>query len=199
MERYAQNKKSLILLGAGGHCRSCIDVIEQQGVMKIGGVLDSEERVGEHILGYPIVASDDALHDLARLYSYAFITIGQLRTVERRVELFDMITEIGFNVPVIISPFAYVSRHAKIGKGTIVMHGAIVNAGAEVGDNCIINSRALIEHDSIIEEHCHISTGAVINGGARVGRRSFFGSGAICRQVVEIAPDSFVKANTLVV
>lgn len=199
MDNHVENKKSLILLGAGGHCRSCIDVIEQQGIMEIVGVIDRQERIGEQILGYQIIGSDDDLHALARLNSHAFITIGQLRTAERRIELFEMISRNKFDIPAIISPFAYVSRHAKIGKGTIIMHGAIVNAGAEIGDNCIINSRALIEHDSVVEDHCHISTGAIVNGGSRVGKRSFIGSGAVCRHAVEIASDSFMKANTLIV
>ena len=32
-------------------------------------------------------------------------------------------------MPSIISPLAYVSPKAKIGEGTIVMHGAIINKG----------------------------------------------------------------------
>ena len=81
-------------------------------------------------------------------------------------------------LPVIISPYAYVSPYAQIGCGTIVMHNAIINADARVGDNCIINSRALIEHDVVIGNHCHISTGAVVNGAVEVGDNTFIGSGA---------------------
>ena len=37
-------KFELLLIGAGGHCRSCIDVIEQEGRFRIAGVVD---KVGE--------------------------------------------------------------------------------------------------------------------------------------------------------
>ena len=30
-----------------------------------------------------------------------------------------------------------------IGNGTIIMHGAVVNANVEIGSNCIINSKLL--------------------------------------------------------
>ena len=66
-------------------------------------------------------------------------------------------------------PHAHVSRHATLGAGTIVMHGAVVNAGAVVGRNCIINSQSLVEHDAVIGDHCHIATAAAINSGVRIG------------------------------
>ena len=39
-------------------------------------------------------------------------------------------------------------RKAKIGHGTVIMHGAIVNSGSVIGEN-VLNSKALIEHDLI--------------------------------------------------
>ena len=65
--------------------------------------------------------------------------------------------EIGFSLPTIISPLAYVSDNVVIGEGTIIMHGAIINSGAKIGSNCIINTRSIIEHETIVEDHCHIN------------------------------------------
>ena len=40
--------KELILIGGGGgHCRSCIDVIEQEQKFKIAGIIDKKEFI-EH-------------------------------------------------------------------------------------------------------------------------------------------------------
>ena len=73
-----------------------------------------------------------------------------------------------------------------LGEGTIILHGAIINANVKVGKNCIINSKALIEHDSIIGDNCHISTGTIINGGVKVGDGTFIGSGSITKQSITI-------------
>jgi len=35
-------KKELILIGGGGHCTACIDVIEQEGRFAIAGIVDVE-------------------------------------------------------------------------------------------------------------------------------------------------------------
>ncbi len=53
-----------------------------------------------------------------------------LNPPDLRIRLYERLRQLGFEMPVVMSPRAYVSRHASVGEGTIVMHGAIVNAGA---------------------------------------------------------------------
>ena len=180
------NTPSLILIGAGGHARSCIDVIEQQGCFQIAGFVGlPEQRYARH-LGYPVIGIDSDLPELAKIYHYALITIGQIQTAKHRMRLYQQVEQLGFQLPVITAPTAHVSRNATIGTGTIVMHGAIVNAGVSVGNNCIINSRALLEHDARIENHCHISTGAIINGNANIASGSFVGSGSVIKEGITL-------------
>ena len=82
-----------------------------------------------------------------------------------RVKSYKCLTQLDYILPVLKSNQSYVSKSAKIGQGTIIMHGAIVNANAKIGNNCIINSGSLVEHDVIIGNHCHIATGALVNEG----------------------------------
>lgn len=176
----------IILIGAGGHAHACIDVIEQYGQYQIAGLVDMAEEIHSQRLGYEVIAADDDLRELAKTYQYAFITVGQIHTPDRRMLLYKQVTELGFQLPVIIAPSAYVSRHATIGSGSIVMHGAIVNAGVKVGSNCIINTRALLDHGTTVEDHCHISTGAILNGNVYVGVGSFIGSGSVVKEGVRL-------------
>ncbi len=188
----------IILVGGGGHCRSCIDVIEKDGKFSIAGIIDMPDKVGEEILGYPIIGTDDDLQGMAETYHSFLITIGQIRSAEPRILLFNTLSILKVNFPIIISPLSYVSTYARIGKGSIVMHGVIVNSCASIGENCIINTNSLIEHDSVVEDHCHIATGAIVNGGVYVGSGSFIGSGAVTKQNSRVSPHSFVKANSIV-
>jgi sugar O-acyltransferase (sialic acid O-acetyltransferase NeuD family) len=190
-------KKSLILIGGGGHCRSCIDVIQLGGKFQIDGILDLKHNVGEQVFGFHVIGTDDDIETLPPDTSF-LITLGQIRSSARRQAIYERLKALKRQSPVIVSPLAYVSQHAIVGPGTIVMHHAIVNAGASVGENCIINTRALVEHDAGIGNHCHISTSAVINGGAVVGDGSFIGSGAVTRENAKIPDASFVKANSIV-
>ena len=192
-------REEIILIGGGGHCKSCIDVIEQQGRFDIAGVVERPDytEVGR-ILGYPVLGSDDDLSELRKRFKYAIITVGQIKTPEPRMRLHEFLKRLAFSLPVIVSSIAYVSRHASIEEGTIVMHRALVNAGARIGANCIINTKALVEHDAIVGDHCHIATGAIVNGGVNIGAGSFYGSAAVSEQYASVPPKSFIKANSIV-
>lgn len=191
-------KPKILLIGGGGHCRSVIDVIELEGSFDIGGIVDQPERIGQKVLGYEIISSDKDLEKLYHDFEYVMIAFGQITSPDARIKLFERLQHIGFKTPTIISPRAYVSRHATIGNGTIVLHDALINAGAIVGDNCIINSKALVEHDAIVKNHCHISTGAIINGGTVVCEGTFFGSNAVSKEGITIPQKSFIKAGSVV-
>jgi sugar O-acyltransferase (sialic acid O-acetyltransferase NeuD family) len=188
----------LILIGAGGHARACIDVIEDRGGWRIVGLIGLPEELGTEYFGYRVLGTDQNLRALRDSCPHALITVGQIETAALRERLYRQAVEMGFDFPAIVARDAYVARSAVIGKGSIVMHGAIVNAGASVGENCIINSRALIEHDAVVEEHCHVSTGALLNGGVHVGAGSFVGSGSTVKQGVHIGRRCLVGMGCVV-
>ncbi len=189
--------QKLILLGGGGHCKACIEVIEQEDKYKITGILDSEELIGQKILGYEIIGTDAEISRLVQEKHAFLITVGQIKTSAVRKKLFSLLHENRAQVATVVSPRAYVSKYADIGEGTIIMHDALVNAAASIGENCIINTKALIEHDAVIEDFCHISTSSVINGGVLVKEGSFFGSNAVSKEYVETDNDAFIKAGTV--
>jgi len=190
--------KKIILIGGGGHCKSVIDVIEEEKQFEICGIVDKPENIGSYVLGYEVIAADDDLQKLANRFKYALVTVGQIKSPDLRIKLFNLASKAGFSLPSIISPKAYVSKHSSIANGVVVMHHAIVNANTTIGDNCIINSKALIEHDCEVAEHCHISTNATINGGSKVGPRSFVGSNVTTKESIIIEEKSFIKAGSIV-
>lgn len=182
----------ILLIGAGGHARACIDVIELEGRFEVAGLLGVPEEVGRIVLGYSIIGSDDDLVSAASRIGCALVTVGQIKSPRLRIELFTRLTQVGCALPTIVSPRGYVSKHATIGAGSIVMHGAVVNAGATIGNNCILNSLALIEHDSQVSDHCHVSTLAAVNSGVRIGAGTFVGSGVTVRQGVRIGTNCVI-------
>jgi len=188
----------LILIGGGGHCRSCIDVIEAEGKYKIAGIVDRPGGNSNPVLGYKVLGDDDDLDELFKKYPFALITVGQIKNSDLRVQLYMKTQKIGFELPTVISPRAYVSSYASLGAGTIVMHDALVNAGTKVGSNCILNTKSLVEHDAIVEDHCHVSTGSIVNGGAIVRSRTFVGSNAMLRENIEIGGKNIIQGGAVV-
>jgi|TARA_B110000971_G_C20037288_1_gene515128 sugar O-acyltransferase (sialic acid O-acetyltransferase NeuD family) len=191
-----KNKNNIILIGAGGHALSSIDVIEKENKYKISGLID--ENKNQFSKKYKIIGTDNDLRKLRKIYSNALITIGQIEELFLREKIFKKLKMLKFNLPIICSPLAYVSKNASVGNGTIIMHKAIINTKARVGKNCIINTGAIVEHDVIIGDNCHISTGVILNGGVNIGNNSFIGSGAVVRQNIKIGKASFVNANKFI-
>ena len=195
-----KRKWEIILIGGGGHCHSCIDVIESSGAFKIAGIVEQPGKNKENsILGYPIIGYDNDLETLRKHFDYALVIIGQIGSGIVREKLFNFLKELNFVLPVIISPLAHVSKHATIGEGTIVMHQVVVNACAHIGNNCILNTKCLIEHDAKVGDNTHISTAAVLNGDSTIGSRCFVGSNATIVNGFKLPDDYFFKAGTLII
>ena len=188
----------LLLIGGGGHCRSCIDVIEAEGKYRIRGIVQPISDQANRIFGYPVIGSDEDLPFLLQETPKALVAVGQIRSPAIRIRLYEQLKKLGGKLPSIVSPSAYCSKYAELNEGTIVMHGAIVNAGANIGSNCIINSQALIEHDVIVADHCHVSTGARLNGGVTIGKGSFIGSGAILGEGIVIGENVIISAGQVI-
>jgi sugar O-acyltransferase (sialic acid O-acetyltransferase NeuD family) len=182
----------ILLIGAGGHAQSCIQLIESSGEFSILGLIGSAEEVGASVLGYRVLGTDADLQNLRQHCQHAVVAIGQIRPSPVRERMFRQLRAMSFEMPTIIAPDAIISRHATIGSGSVVMHGVIVNAGARIGNNCIMNSRCLVEHGAHIGDHSHIATGAIVNGDASVGKGSTLGSSSVLREGRNIGNDCLV-------
>lgn len=189
--------KKIILIGGGGHCHSCIEVIEAGQRLEIVGVVDENPSL-ETVLGYPVSGQDRDLPTLLSEIPRALITVGQILSPNIRIKLYEIVKSLGADLPTIVSPKSTVSSHASLDEGTIVMHHALVNANSTIGANCIINSGAIVEHDVRILDHCHIATSATINGGVTVEEGCFVGSGAIIREGITIGAGSTIGAGTVI-
>ena len=75
--------KSLILVGGGGHCHACIDVIEATNRFEIVGVVQPASS-SETILGYEVVGSDNDLPQLLNCSRIALVTVGQIKNPNLR-------------------------------------------------------------------------------------------------------------------
>ena len=188
-------KKSIYLVGGGGHCASAIDVIEQEDKYRIAGILDLPDKVGEKVLGYEIIGDDSHIKKLAKMDNYFLITMGHIKTCKQRRQLAEMISAFGGRLATVISPHSYISKHARIGSGTIVSHKATISAGVSTGINCIINTSAIIEHCVKLGDYCHIATGGIVNGDVRLENGVFVGSNAMVRQRLKIGEGCVIGAG----
>ena len=187
----------IVLLGGGGHCKACIDVIETTR-FTIEGVIDKEINAGK-VLNYRIIGNDDKLEGLVQKNYLFLVTVGQIKNPSLRSELFEKIKQWHGKLAIVIASTSIVSKYSTIGEGTIIMHQALVNADVSIGRNCIINNKSLIEHDCSIGDHTHISTGAILNGNCAIGNRVFVGSNTVIANGTQVADNVVIGAGSVVI
>ena len=188
--------RPLILVGGGGHCKSVIDAAESAGI-QIKGILDTQEHVGEQVLSYRVIGTDDDIRKYVDDCDF-IVTIGFIKNPEKRISLHDRITLCGGHLGVVIAKTANVSRYAEVEEGTVILHQANVNSGAHIGKGCIINTFANIEHDVVVGDYSHISTGSMVNGDCKVGERVFLGSQSVMVNGISIISDCIIAAGSVV-
>lgn len=187
----------IVLVGAGGHCESIVDVIETETDLKIAGIVANPDEIRDSLKRFTILESDSrALGEANERYLY-HVAVGKIGASDVRRQLFLKYESAGKVMASIIAQSAVVSPRARIGDGTCIMHGALIGPQATVGNNCIINSGAIVEHGAKIGDHTHIATRAVVNGGCQIGENCFIGSGAVIREGISVGNDSVIGAGTL--
>ncbi|GEN57109.1 acetyltransferase [Halolactibacillus alkaliphilus] len=191
--------KKILLIGGGGHCKSVLDsLLEINKYVEIG-IVDKEETVGNSVMGVPVVGCDDDLPALFKDgYLYAFVTLGSIGNPMLRIKLFNLLSEIGYEIPVIIDNSAKVSTHAEIKQGVFIGKQSTINAGSLIQKGAIINSGSVVEHDCQIGAFSHIAPGAVLGGEVVVGEHSHIGSNATVKQQIHIGSNSIIGMGSVV-
>jgi len=193
-------KHKVLLIGAGGHCKVVLDLLQQSKDYQAAGIIDKKTRVGEKVLGVPVAGTDaDLLKFFKKGIKYCFIAVGSVGDPSLRAKLFDLGCKAGFSFPNLVHPKAIISSHASLGEGNYIAPGAIINAGARIGDHCIINTGVIIEHDCSVGDFVHIASGAVLSGNVSVGKNTHLGTGVSVIQGIKIGSNSVVGAGSVVV
>ena len=192
-------KNKLVLIGGGGHCKSVLDAVIRSNDFSEIVIVDNGMSVGTMVLGCRVAGNDEMLPKLFTAgFKNAFISIGSIRSTNKRRDVVLRAGKIGFNFPVVTDPSAVIASSALIEPGVFIGKNAVVNAGAVVEKMAIVNTGAVIEHDCRIGEFTHISVKAAVCGGTVIGRDVFVGANATIIQGVRIGMKSIVGAGSII-
>jgi UDP-perosamine 4-acetyltransferase len=167
-------KNEIVVVGAGGHAKVCIEILREAGETVAYCVGDA----GAHDLcaGVPVLKGDEKLHDLyAAGYRRTFVAIGANSVRDR---LAGFATDMGYRLTNAIHPKAVISPSVRFGEGIAVMAGAVINAESTIDSLAIINTGATIDHDCSIGRSAHIAPQCALAGNVKVGAFSFLGIGS---------------------
>ncbi|NWF82270.1 MAG: acetyltransferase [Bryobacteraceae bacterium] len=193
-------KERVVILGGGPQAREVIDVFEQAAIYRIAGIVANEPPEGGALYGHPYLGADAILPELLQQgVDHAFVAIGNNRA---RLDLMEKLRGMGFKLPNAISPRSYVSPHASLGQGVVIMHGVVVGVSVDLGDGVILNHRTAVAHDARLERGAHIAAsiicgrtvigegtnvwpGSTVGLGVKVGKWATIGAGSLVMRDVE--------------
>jgi sugar O-acyltransferase (sialic acid O-acetyltransferase NeuD family) len=185
-----------VLIGAGGHAKVILDILEENKETVIG--LIDDNPLLQELRGYPILGSINYVPHLLERYKgnlKFIVSIGDNRVREKISARLNCL-KVTFGKA--IHPSAVVSPNAFIGEGTVVMPNAVINSSAYVGKHVIINSGAIIEHDCVVEDYAHVSPGVNLAGNVQIGRLSHIGIGSNIIPNIVIGGNSIIGAGAVV-
>lgn len=189
----------LLLIGGGGHCKSIIDSLIQNQQYSDIGIIDKAECIGNTVLGFEIIGSNNDLEKLFNQgYHYAFVAVGSIGDPTIRIKLFTLLETIGFSIPNIIDPSSNVSKYADLDCGIFIGKNVVINAGTIIDKGAIINTSSSIDHDCRIGKFVHISPGSILCGNVVVGDNTHIGAGSMVKQQVCIGSDTLIGIGSVV-
>jgi UDP-perosamine 4-acetyltransferase len=188
-------KTEIIVVGAGGHAKVCIESLRAMGesIAFCVGASDSPPECA----GVPVLRGDENLSRLrAEGYSRLFVAIGSNQLRER---LAILCLEQGYNLVNAISPHAVISKSVVLGRGVAVMAGVVINADTVIEDLAIINTAATVDHDCRVGQAAHVAPQSALAGNVSIGNLSFLGIGCKVIPDIRIAERATVGAGGVVI
>jgi len=186
----------IIIIGAGGHSKIVIEILEENNEFNILGLLDdNKDTHGKLILGKRVLGDIESIKNYNPSNLRFVISIGNNQI---RRTLFNKIIEWGYLPANVISKHAVISKYAELGNGLIINAGVKIHPDVRIEDNVIIGLNATISHDAVVERDVHISPGVHLTGNVYIETGVDIGTGAVVIPKVKIGRDSIIGAGAVV-
>lgn len=182
-------EKRLVVIGASGHGKVVADIAVRCGYEEIH-FLDDDETV-RRCGRYAVMGKSEAVREMA---GDVIVAIGN-PTMRKKIQ--ERIGE--ERLTILIHPDAVIAEETVIGKGTVVMAGAVLNPYSETGRGCIINTCASVDHDCRLGDYVHVAVGAHLAGNVTIGDGTWVGAGAVVNNNVTICGDCMIGAGAVVI
>lgn len=192
-------RQKVVIWGASGHALVVADILRLRGEYELMGFLDDVhiERQGEILCGLPILGGQEQL-DVFLQQGIRHLIFG-FGNCSKRLNLACKVLAKGFNLATAIHPQSIIATDARIGQGTVIVAGAVVNPASCIGENVILNTCSSVDHGCVIGNGVHISPGAHLAGKVHVGEGAWIGIGATVIDGIHIGARAIIGAGAVVV
>lgn len=187
---------SLLIIGAGGHGRCCLDIALSMNQFDKIAFLDDKET--ETINSIKVLGTAQELEKYYPVYDSIVVAIGNNKV---RKQMMEKAKEIGYNLVNLKHPSAIISHFANIGYGNVIFPNAVIEANSYIGYGNVICANTVINHDATIKDYCLIYSNttirpeSIVNSLIRIESNCCIGFGTILPEGSYIGEGSSVNKN----
>ncbi len=192
----ANDKPSLLFIGGGGMAKMAIDLVRQTEEFNIRGIADSILTPGTDVMGIPVLGNDSKKslqHYFDSGFTHAAVTISALNQPGVRLNIYERLRSVGFQLPNLVHPKALVEPSVQLGQGNLILSGVIVGTEARIGNLNILNTGSIVSHDCLLGDNVHLTPGAILAGRVKVGNSTIIGMGATVYKDVRIGENIVIR------
>jgi sugar O-acyltransferase (sialic acid O-acetyltransferase NeuD family) len=182
------DQNNIILIGAGEHARVVLDSLRDSG-KKVVAFIDPKHK-GNRFMDVDVY---EDLHSAHFPGAHIIVAIGN-NALRKKIA---SATADAFATS--IHPSALISAFATVGKGSMILHGSIVQQSARIGAHVILNTGGQVDHDCIIGDYAHIAPRTVLCGRVEVGEGALIGAGSTLIPGVKIGAWATIGAGAVVI
>lgn len=191
----------VVIVGAGGHGRETLDVVEAlvaagESWRMCGFLDDAPAHRGLAIRRHPVLGGVDWLCEPANAGIAYVLGVGSAAGKGR---ILERLRGSGARPATLVHPSASLTRHVRLGEGTVIAARALLTSDVTLGPHVYVNVGASVSHDCVIGERCHLAPGSRLAGHVRVGSGCEIGIGAVVIQGITIGDDVIVGAGAVVI
>mgnify|MGYP003384914776 CR=1 FL=1 len=189
----------VLVIGASGHAKVVLDILEKQALHQVVGLLDDFKPAGTTLFGYEVVGSVSEVAQLAARHQAdgVLVAIGDnyIRS-QLAARLKSLAPQLSFITAV--HPSAQIARGVTLGGGSVVMAGVVINSDSVIGEGCILNTNSSVDHDNRLGSFSSLAPRVATGGNVSLGDGSAIGIGAVILHGRKIGQDAVVGAGSVV-
>jgi len=194
--------KKILIIGSGVHSKVVLSEIVQIKGNKVIGFIDEKIKKGTIIetykkRKYKVVGNIKEIRKLLDKNVFGIIGVGSNYLRKEITKKIDKIYK-NFKWLTIISKNCTINGNVKIGRGSIIVSGSVINTGTKIGKHCLINTTSSIDHDNIFEDYSSTGPGVITGGNVKLGECSHLGIASTVKHQIIIKSHTVVGARSLV-
>lgn len=189
----------MIVIGSKGFAREVLDVLEKNGNTEIFffdnvNVLESDFLYNKYLIYKSFDEIKTHFEEKSNKY-----TLG-LGNPKRRELLANQLNELGGSLESTISCYSKIGNHdVYIGRGSNILHNALISNSTSIGMGCIIYYNVQITHDCEIGNFVQISPNVTVLGRVKIGDHTVIGASATILPDIVIGKNVIIGAGAVVV